>query len=296
MGIDSIPFHKRECLSRAVALLRDVPGVLAVVLGGSYARGTQREGSDVDIGIYYSETAPFSIAAMRGVAGQLSAGTDPLVTDFYEWGPWVNGGAWIHTAAGKVDFLYRSVEHVERIICEAQAGVWHHHYGQQPPAGFYSVTYLGETQVCVALFDPQSAIARLKDSVAAYPPKLKQAIVADSLWGAEFTLLFARKFAADADVVSTVGCLYRVAASLVQTLYALNETYFVSDKGALEATRRFPICPPGFAGELSRVLVHPGATVVRLKESVESLATLWRVVSALPGTNYRPKYELAGTN
>jgi hypothetical protein len=30
----------------------------------------------------------------------------PIVTNFYEWGPWVNGGAWIHSSVGKVNFLY----------------------------------------------------------------------------------------------------------------------------------------------------------------------------------------------
>ena len=35
--------------------LRNVPNVIAVVLGGSYARGFARPDSDIDIGIYYRE-------------------------------------------------------------------------------------------------------------------------------------------------------------------------------------------------------------------------------------------------
>src|SRR5215471_6123233 len=131
--LTSLPADKRACLSAAVELLATVRGVVAVVLGGSYARGTAHLGSDLDIGIYYSDAAPFSIAAIAAIAGQLAVGAAPVVTGFYEWGPWVNGGAWIQTAAGKVDFLYRSVEHVERTIREAEDGICHHHYGQQPP-------------------------------------------------------------------------------------------------------------------------------------------------------------------
>ena len=290
--IDTVPPPKRACLSRAIELLRGVDGVVALVLGGSYARGTHHPGSDVDLGIYYSEAAPFRVAAIAEIAAQLTAGEAPVVTDFYEWGPWVNGGAWIETAAGKLDFLYRSVGHVERTIQEAHAGLYHHHYGQQPPLGFYSVTYLGETRVCVPLFDPQGVIARLKNAVARYPSKLKHAIVADALWGAEFTLLFARKFAAGGDVVSTASCLCRVAAHLAQALYALNETYFISDKGAVEATRGFKLCPAGYADTLPSILAQAGDTAAQLMDSVETLSNLWRAVVALPGTRYRAKYQL----
>jgi predicted nucleotidyltransferase len=36
-----------------VPQLADLPGVVAIVLGGSRARGTHRPGSDWDIGLYY---------------------------------------------------------------------------------------------------------------------------------------------------------------------------------------------------------------------------------------------------
>jgi hypothetical protein len=34
----------------------------------------------------------------------------------YEWGQWVNGGAWIHTPAGKLDLLYRNIDQVKRVL------------------------------------------------------------------------------------------------------------------------------------------------------------------------------------
>ena len=39
---------------RLVPALADVPGVNAIVLGGSRARGTATENSDYDLGLYYS--------------------------------------------------------------------------------------------------------------------------------------------------------------------------------------------------------------------------------------------------
>jgi hypothetical protein len=287
-----VPAVKHQVLRDTVHSLADIEGIVAIVLGGSYARGTHHEHSDVDLGVYYTDTAPFSLAAIRHVAQKYSDGTPPVVTDFYEWGPWVNGGAWIKTTVGKVDFLYRSIEHVERTIQEAQQGIHHHHYGQQPAFGFYSVTYLAETQMCVPLFDPHATLTRLKREVAVYPPALYRALVADMLWAAEFSFLFARKFAADGDVYNTGGCLTRIAGSLTQALYALNETYFMSDKGALAAVAQFPRRPSAYGEHVTEVLAHPGSTPTQLEQAVNKLYALWQDMVDLAGTLYMPKYPL----
>jgi hypothetical protein len=288
----AVPPEKRECLRAAVGALSALEGVGAVALGGSYARGTQHAGSDLDLGIYYSEAAPFAIDGIRRVALDLSNGTPPVVTDFYQWGPWVNGGAWVLTPAGKLDFLYRSTEHVERTIEEAWQGIHQHHYGQQPTFGFYSVIYLAETHACVPLFDPQATLLRLKEKVALYPPKLKQAIVAHALWGAEFTFAFAHQYAAAGDVYNTVGCLVRITGYLTQALYALNERYFTGDKGAMEAIGGFARCPPEYGERVSHLLAHPGTAPEELATAVKGLEGLWQEVVHLTEDAYTPGYPL----
>ena len=289
---NTVPAEKQSRLGDIVAILTELEGVIAVVLGGSYARGTHHAHSDLDLGVYYSDSAPFSVEAIRRVAQQCSNGTPPVVTDLYEWGPWVNGGAWIQTTVGKVDFLYRSIEHVERTIQEATQGVYQRHYDQQPTFGFYNVIYLAETHVCVPLFDPQGRLERLKQMVAMYPPKLQQTIVGNSLWGAEFAFFFARKFTAVADVYNTVGCLSRIADHLTQALFALNEVYFISDKRVLEEITRFARRPSAYAERISDVLAHPGATEEQLSATVDKLHALWQEVVSLAGALYAPKYSL----
>ncbi|MEE8558609.1 MAG: nucleotidyltransferase domain-containing protein, partial [Myxococcota bacterium] len=192
---EALPEEKRLVVRAAVDGLSSVPGVRAMALAGSYARGTARPDSDVDLGILYSEAAPFEIAGVRDVARELSADGAPVVTGFYEWGPWVNGGAWIHTSAGRMDFIYRSFEHVERTIEEASRGIHQHHYNQQPTYGYYSVATLGEISTCVPLFDPAASVTELKKRVTSYPRKLRDAIVSDYLWAAEFTFRSAKGFA-----------------------------------------------------------------------------------------------------
>jgi hypothetical protein len=287
----NISSEKQALLSSLVEQLSATPGVKAVVLGGSYARGTQHAGSDLDLGIYYSEAAPFAIEDIRRIAA-LAAGQAATVTGFYEWGPWVNGGAWLHTPASKVDFLYRSLEKVEKTIQEAMAGTTHFDYYQQPPYGFYSVIYLAETRICLPLYDPQGRLERLKQKLATYPPALKRKIVSDQLWIAEFTLYHAGGFADKGDVYDTAGCLTRVASCLTQALFALNETYFITDKTAMAEIAAFGLAPVGYVEQLTAILAHPGQTLAELTATVSSLRSAWKAVSDLAGSLYKPMFNL----
>jgi hypothetical protein len=239
------------------------------------------------------EFIPFSYRnkGIRAVGATLSAGGPPVVTELYAWGPWVNGGAWVHTPVCRVDFLYRNIEQVQRTIADAHAGVVHHDFGQQPTFGFYSVIYLAETAACIPLHDPHGTIAQLKASCSTYPPRLKQRVLADSLWSAEFTLIIARRHAAAADVYNTVGCLTRLFASLTQALYALNERYFMSDKAAVKDLARFGRCPRDYVRRMTRLLAAPGESAAALSRSVELSYGLWSEVVALHDS-YSPRFRL----
>ena len=287
-----LPPEKQTLLDDIVARLSVVPGVQAVVLGGSYARGQQRPGSDLDVAIYYHEAAPFDIEAIRRIALDLAPDNPPSVTDFYGWGAWVNGGAWIHHPVCKVDFIFRNIDQVQRTIQDALRGVTHHDFNQQPAYGFYSVIYLGETFVCRPLFDPHGYVARLKEQVAVYPPLLKEKIVSGHLWMAEFSLLHADGYAASGDVYAAAGAMTRTASLLTQVLFALNETYFMNDKTALKEIAAFPIAPAGYGDALSEVLAHPGRTSAELQGSVKALRALWSSVVALTGGAYQPAFRL----
>ncbi len=287
-----IPSEKQKIIDTLVHALSAIPTMQGIVLGGSLARGTAKPDSDVDLGLYYFQDKPFAIEDVQRVAKLVSVGRPPTVTEFYQWGPWVNGGAWIWTAAGKVDFLYRNIDHVRRVIAEARAGETASDFNQQPPYGFQSVIYLAETQACVPLWDPNGIIRDLKASVAEYPPALKQRVIGDSLWGAKFTLEHAVKFAHRGDVYNTVGCFTRMASNLTQALYALNEAYFISDKGAMEAIAAFSIRPAEYPVRLQAILAHPGEGVSELDKSVERMGELFNEVAELAGEMYRERYTL----
>lgn len=213
--------------------MKQVDDVMAVVLGGSYATGMATENSDLDIGIYYSEINPFEIEKVRDIAKKFSNNDPPTVTGFYEWGPWVNGGAWISTIVGKVDFLYKNIEQITRTIDNAKNGIWENIFEQQPSYGFSSIIFLSETQSSLPLYDPYDVVKRLKESVKQYPQKLKQSVIQQSLWSAEFTIWQAEKYARKNDTFSTIGCLTRATKSIVTSLFAVNELYPMGDKRAI---------------------------------------------------------------
>src|SRR5262245_1261054 len=93
--MEQLSSQQREQVSSLTKQLSEISGIKAVVLGGSYARGRAQSGSDIDLGILYSEETPFSIQQLRELAEAVNDTAGPVVTDFYQWGPWVNGGAWL---------------------------------------------------------------------------------------------------------------------------------------------------------------------------------------------------------
>lgn len=290
--LTNLPEPKRQLLEHLVDKLKRVDGMAAIVLGGSYASGTQHAHSDLDLGLYYTEAKPFEIAEIRRIAEEVSVAGSAAVTGFYEWGAWVNGGAWIQTPHGKVDFLYRNLEQVQRTLAEAQAGIARHDYNQQPTFGFYSVIYLAETQICIPLHDPDLVIVQLKRGVETYLPQLKATILKEALWAAEFTLSHARGFAAQGDLYNTVGCLTRVLAELTQALFALNERYFIRYKQVTEVLAGFPNLPAGYIPQINQILACPGRTAEELTQTVSALEQVWKSVVELPGVNYEPKFQI----
>ncbi len=162
--------------------------VCAVALGGSHARNRAHTDSDIDIGIYYRERAPFSIESLREIARRLDDSGDPVVSELGGWGPWVNGGAWLTIRGQRVDLLYRSLELCDRVIRDAGKGRYELHYAQQAPFGFFSPTYLGEIHVAVALRDDASELESRKRQVVGYPDALRRSVMQSCLWDVEFGL------------------------------------------------------------------------------------------------------------
>ena len=233
MGTSDRPWADRV-IDDLVGRLATVPGITAVVLGGSRARGSALPDSDLDLGLLYRDAAPIDLAVLQTVIEEVNDTLDVVPTPIGGWGPWVNGGAWLRIDGHPVDLLYRSIDRYEATIENAERGFAEHDYLQQPPYGFQSTIYLGEIDTCSPLHDPTDEVATLKSRVRPYPAALQANLIAGYHWGATFTMQNAVKPAGRGDVFASVGYLSRAAAFLVQTLLAYAELYPVSDKGAID--------------------------------------------------------------
>jgi predicted nucleotidyltransferase len=264
-----------EILRQVAASVSKLDGIVAIVLGGSRARGTADARSDIDLGIYYDASRPFSTLALGAVAQELDdRHAEGLVSGFGEWGPGVNGGGWLEIRGHHVDFLYREIDAVRDAIDECIAGRPRSIYQLGHPLGFHVQIYAGEIHVCRPLFDPSAMIAGLKSRVAKYPEEFRRAAITKHLFDAEFEISIAAKPAARGDVMYVAGCLFRAAGFMTLVLYALNRKFFLNEKGSFAESRGFPITPPHFHETVARILGSVGHTPTELSSSVESFQSL----------------------
>lgn len=221
--------------------LSQVPGVAAVVLGGSRARGTATDKSDYDIGLYFRREHPLDAEALlRAVRPLLDDPETASVTPVGGWGPWIVGGGWLHVAGRKVDILYREIEAVGQVIADACAGRISMHYQPGHPHGFCSAHWMGEVALCRPLHDPAGALAALKARTAPYPSALGQALIRKFLWEVGFSIENADLGATRGDQTHVAGCAYRALCCAAQVLFALNSRYLINEKAALEDAQEFP--------------------------------------------------------
>jgi hypothetical protein len=231
-----------------------VPGVVAVALGGSRARGTHRPDSDVDLGLYYRGEP--DVDALRALAHEVT-GTPTEVTGRGGWGPWVDGGAWLTVAGRRVDWIYRDLDRVERIWADCRRGRYEVGAQAGHPLGFYSHAYAGEVALCRVLADPSGALGDLRARTVDYPPALGAALVR-GLWEADFCLEIARKGVAGGDPAYVAGCLFRAVGVACHALHGHAGAWLVNEKGMVAASGRLPAAPVDFAARAQALFADAG--------------------------------------
>lgn len=146
-------------IQQIVDRLQEVQGIKAIVLGGSRASGVQDATSDLDLGLYYYENDPLDIEHITSIAGELNDTPKLYLTGLGEWGRWVNGGAWLTIDGKRVDFLYKNLDFMAKILDDCSNGKIELDFYQQPPYGFYSYIYFAEIQQSVVKFYKSKKLA-----------------------------------------------------------------------------------------------------------------------------------------
>ncbi|MGW2178402.1 nucleotidyltransferase domain-containing protein [Streptomyces sp. NPDC001732] len=242
----AVPAHILDMASRLVGL----PGVRAVALGGSRARGTHRPDSDWDLGLYY-RGAP-DVAALTALASEVQ-GSPAEVAGPGGWGPWVDGGAWLRVDGVAVDWILRDLDRVEAVWEDCREGRFE--VGVQPghPLGFWSPAYPGEVASGLVLADPRGELTGLQQQTRRYPEPLRTALV-EAAWEADFSVAAARKSAPAGDTLHVALCLSRAFGVLAQSLHAHHRVWCLNEKGASAAAAALPDTPAGYADRVDAAL------------------------------------------
>ena len=246
--------------------LAAVDGVVGVLLGGSRARGTHAPGSDVDLGVYYRP--PLDVGGLGALAREV-AGPQAAVTRPGEWGPWVDGGAWLHIGDTAVDWIYRDADRVRASWEGACNGHFALHAQVGHPLGWPDFAYAGEIALGLVLADPSGELADLHQAAGRYPPALAATVVPRTLWEASFSLEIAGKAVSREDSTYVAGCVFRAVCLCAHAIHARAGRWLINEKGAVAAAGRLPTAPERFAPRAAAVLGDLGTTATRLSSALD---------------------------
>jgi len=261
-------------LGRLVRAFGGVPGIRAIVLGGSRARGEAGPESDYDIGLYYEADHPIDVGRLAKAAMLLPGAASSSVTAIGEWGPWIDGGAWLTVEGRRVDLLYRELGKVRGVIEACRDGRIERVYQPGHPHAFVSAIYMGEVALAHVLWDPENVLVPLRRMCVPYPPALGEALIGTFLWEAKFALENAAHGRGRNDPAYVAGCGFRSVACLCQALFALNGVYLLNEKGAVHGVEKLARRPEGFAARVAQAIAAGAAGLPGLATLVEETTGL----------------------
>jgi predicted nucleotidyltransferase len=208
-------------MERLAERLAEIPGVVAVALGGSRARGEERADSDWDFGLYYEGTISADDVRALGFPGE--------VVEPGAWGRLVNGGAWLDVDGVRVDLLYRDLRFVRKWVDEAQSGR-------------FEIDRVGGFVAGMATYVLAGELALGKTLVGELPrPGFPDALreTAPQRWrgDAAFSLTVAEHAADRGDPGPCAGLLARAAICEAQARLAAAGAWVLNEKGILRQAR-----------------------------------------------------------
>jgi hypothetical protein len=227
--------------------LREIPGVVAVTLGGSRSAGTEAADSDWDFALYYRGQLLADDVRALGIEG--------TVSEPGEWGRLMNGGAWLRVEGERVDLLYRDLDFVEHCVDEAEEGRYEVELLGGSVAGMASYVLVGE----LALAEVLAGDLPRPD----FPQALRDS--APGRWRARaaFSLAIAEAAAERHDVVSCAGLLAKAAVEAAQAALAEKGEWALTEKGIVRQAK--------LGARVEAILAAPGDRAFELARAVTAM-------------------------
>ena len=210
---------KNNIIKLVTEKLSLLPFIEGVVLGGSRARGTYTEDSDIDIGIYYNSEL-FDLTSINKLATELDEEhRSNLVVAPGDWGDWVNGGGWLAINGYHVDLILRDKKRVAQIIKDTEQGIVTANYQTGHPHGYISAMYRGELAISKVQYANDENFYELKKQAECYPTALQKGLSEFFMFEAGFSLMIAKKNINKDDISYVCGHCFRSISSLNQVLF-----------------------------------------------------------------------------
>ena len=230
-------------VARLAAQLGGLDGVVAIVLGGSRATGTERPDSDWDLGLYYRGRFDPGDVRRLGYAG--------LVSELGDWGPIMHAGGWLTVAGTPVDVIFRDLDRIETWLEDARHG------------RFEVLMQSGYT-VGAPTYVPAGELALCRPISGDVPrPGFSDALAgaANDRWRgrASVALMFASTHAGAGNVVGCVGMLANAVLCVAHARLAERHEWVLNEKRLVERAQLH---------DLQAALAEPGATRIELTRTV----------------------------
>jgi hypothetical protein len=228
-------------IEELVNALAAMPGVVAVVLGGSRGAGAADPASDWDLGVYYRGALDTGALAARGTVHPPGS-----------WGRIMNGGAWLTVGGTKVDVILRDLDVVDHWSACALDGQFEIDGLLGYLAGIPTYSLLAERAVAKVLRGSLPA-------AGVFPARLSESAPERWRFARRFSLDHARMRAARGDRVGTFGHAARAviehahAVLCERRTWVLNEKRIVETAGLGEAQALFAGNAPDLVAWLDRV-------------------------------------------
>ncbi|WP_132875889.1 nucleotidyltransferase domain-containing protein [Tamaricihabitans halophyticus] len=208
-------------VARVASQLAEIPGVLAVVLGGSRATGVAKEDSDWDLGVYYRAGQrvidPADVRAL-GYPGYVSA--------LGEWGPIVHGGAWLKVDGIQVDVLFRDLDQLDAWRQDAERGEFEVLTQAGHLVGAPTYLPIGELASCLPI---HGTIDRPE-----FPAALAESAPARWFGQASVGLMFADGYAGIGDVTCCAGALAQAVLCVGHARLAAQREWVLGEKRLID--------------------------------------------------------------
>jgi len=261
-----------------ITVLSGIDAIKGALCFGSYAMGTFDEQSDIDLyvlchpGIINPENRRRAFERIDGVTELQIDNRSPIWDD-----QWIRAGDTFRLHGVLIDVGWNTIDWLKMVVQK----VSEEGSTSFPELRFRAHTVLGLLANSVVLLDPEGVLQRMKSELYPYSPRLKQALLQESLPILKESVSDMRN-CVDRGIGNTAFHFHleRLLEALGTIILALNERYDPAHKRVEQVYATMSKLPRDFLARYNRILEIPltGKGRRRLVSEIEALTKEFEII------------------